>query len=170
MRAHRASAPLGLHSFERRELRDHDVMIDIHYCGICHTDIHQVRNEWGASTFPMVPGHEIAGVVTGIGAKVTRHKMGDRVAIGSLYSFIANYSVKHSCLSTVLLNEVSGFPASRFDRIRRIISVLTTPIELQERTEIAHDNINTRLLFNAIDVNEVNMLIDVKHVNDAKII
>ena len=62
---------------------DYDVMIDIHYCGLsAASDIHQVRNEWGASTFPMVPGHEIAGVVTGIGAKVTRHKMGDRVAIG----------------------------------------------------------------------------------------
>ena len=51
-----ANAPLGLYSFDRRELRDHDVAIDIQYCGICHSDIHQVRNEWGASTFPMVPG------------------------------------------------------------------------------------------------------------------
>ena len=80
--AQQAKAPLTLYSFERREPRDHDVAIDIQYCGICHTDIHQVRNEWGASTFPMVPGHEIAGVVTGIGAKSTRYKMGDRVAVG----------------------------------------------------------------------------------------
>jgi uncharacterized zinc-type alcohol dehydrogenase-like protein len=77
-----AKAPLTPYSFERRETRDHDVVIDIQYCGICHTDIHQVRDEWGASTFPMVPGHEIAGVVTGIGSKVTRYKMGDRVAVG----------------------------------------------------------------------------------------
>jgi alcohol dehydrogenase (NADP+) len=80
--AQQAKAPLTSYSFERREPRDHDVAIDIQYCGICHTDIHQVRNEWGASTFPMVPGHEIAGVVTGIGAKSTRYKMGDRVAVG----------------------------------------------------------------------------------------
>jgi uncharacterized zinc-type alcohol dehydrogenase-like protein len=80
--AQQAKAPLTLYSFERREPRDHDVAIDIQYCGICHTDIHQVRNEWGASTFPMVPGHEIAGVVTAIGAKSTRYKMGDRVAVG----------------------------------------------------------------------------------------
>jgi alcohol dehydrogenase (NADP+) len=80
--AQQAKAPLNPYSFERREPRDHDVVIDIQYCGICHTDIHQVRDEWGASTFPMVPGHEIAGVVTGIGPKVTRYKMGDRVAVG----------------------------------------------------------------------------------------
>jgi uncharacterized zinc-type alcohol dehydrogenase-like protein len=64
-----AKAPLTPYSFERRETRDHDVVIDIQYCGIRHTDIHQVRDEWGASTFPMVPGHEIAGVVTGIGSR-----------------------------------------------------------------------------------------------------
>ena len=80
--AQQAKAPLNPYSFERREPRDHDVAIDIQYRGICHTDIHQVRDEWGASTFPMVPGHEIAGVVTGIGPKVTRYKMGDRVAVG----------------------------------------------------------------------------------------
>ena len=57
-------------------------MIDIQYCGICHTDIHQVRNEWGASTFPMIPGHEIAGIVTGVGSKATRYQIGDRVAVG----------------------------------------------------------------------------------------
>lgn len=80
--AQQVKAPLNPYSFERREPRDHDVVIDIQYCGICHTDIHQVRDEWGASIFPMVPGHEIAGVITGIGPKVTRYKMGDRVAVG----------------------------------------------------------------------------------------
>ena len=80
--AQQAKAPLTPYSFDRREPRDHDVVIDIQYCGICHTDIHQVRDEWGASTFPMVPGHEISGVVTGIGPKVTRYKMGERVAVG----------------------------------------------------------------------------------------
>jgi uncharacterized zinc-type alcohol dehydrogenase-like protein len=80
--AQQAKAPLAPYSFARREPRDYDVVIDIQYCGVCHTDIHQVRNEWGASTFPMVPGHEIAGIVTGVGAKATRYKMGDRVAVG----------------------------------------------------------------------------------------
>ena len=69
-------------SFERRNPRDHDVVIDIQYCGICHSDIHQARDEWGGSQFPMVPGHEIAGVVRAVGAQVTRHQVGDPVGIG----------------------------------------------------------------------------------------
>jgi uncharacterized zinc-type alcohol dehydrogenase-like protein len=77
-----AKAALAPHSFERREARDHDVVIGIRYCGICHSDIHQVRDEWGGSIFPMVPGHEIAGEVTAVGAKVTRFKPGDRVGVG----------------------------------------------------------------------------------------
>ena len=59
-----ASKPLAPFSFERREPGDDDVLIDIKYCGVCHSDIHQARNEWGNSSFPMVPGHEIAGIVT----------------------------------------------------------------------------------------------------------
>src|SRR6266516_2017198 len=82
--AQQAKAPLTPYSFDRREPRHHDIVIDIQYCGICHTDIHQVRDEWGASTFLMVLGHEIAGVVTETGPKVTRYKMGDTVAVGSL--------------------------------------------------------------------------------------
>jgi uncharacterized zinc-type alcohol dehydrogenase-like protein len=81
--AQNAKSPLTQYSFERREPRDYDVMIDIHFCGICHSDIHQVNDEWGASTFPMVPGHEIAGIVSQVGAKVTRYKVGDRVAVGN---------------------------------------------------------------------------------------
>jgi uncharacterized zinc-type alcohol dehydrogenase-like protein len=80
--AQQAKGPLAPYSFKRRESRDHDIVIDIQYCGICHTDIHQVRNEWGASSFPMVPGHEITGIVTGTGSKATRYKMGDRVGVG----------------------------------------------------------------------------------------
>lgn len=77
-----ARATLGPYSFERREARDHDVVIDIQYCGVCHSDIHQARDEWGGATFPMVPGHEIAGVVTAVGSKVAKHKVGDRVGAG----------------------------------------------------------------------------------------
>jgi uncharacterized zinc-type alcohol dehydrogenase-like protein len=80
--AQQAKEPLAPYSFVRREPRDYDVVIDIQYCGICHTDIHQVRNEWGASNYPMVPGHEITGVVTGLGQKTTHYNMGERVAVG----------------------------------------------------------------------------------------
>ncbi|WOS62128.1 NAD(P)-dependent alcohol dehydrogenase [Sinorhizobium fredii] len=77
-----ASKPLAPFTFERREPRDDDVVIDIQYCGVCHSDIHQARNEWGNSTFPMVPGHEIVGIVRAVGSKVTKFKRGDRVGVG----------------------------------------------------------------------------------------
>jgi len=80
--AQKAKAPLGPYAFERREPRENDVAIDIKFCGICHSDIHQVRDEWGGSIFPMVPGHEIAGVVTAAGKKVSKFKVGDKVGVG----------------------------------------------------------------------------------------
>jgi len=77
-----AKAALAPYVFERREPREHDVAIDIKFCGICHSDIHQARDEWGGSSFPMVPGHEIAGIVTAVGSKVTKYKAGDKVGVG----------------------------------------------------------------------------------------
>ncbi len=81
-----ARAALAPFEFERREPRENDVVIDIKYCGICHSDIHQARNEWSdyqeECIFPMVPGHEIAGVVTAIGGKATKYKVGDKVGVG----------------------------------------------------------------------------------------
>src|SRR5512137_33317 len=79
-----AKAPLGPHSIERREPGPHDVHIEILYCGICHSDIHQVRDEWGGSIFPMVPGHEIVGRVTRVGRGVKRFKVGDRAGVGCM--------------------------------------------------------------------------------------
>ncbi|TAL51631.1 MAG: NAD(P)-dependent alcohol dehydrogenase, partial [Methylovulum sp.] len=69
--AHTHTSPLVPFNFERRDLGPNDVQIEILYCGICHSDIHQVRNEWGGSTFPMVPGHEIVGKVSQVGSAVT---------------------------------------------------------------------------------------------------
>ncbi len=77
-----AKALLEPYSFERREPQDDDVAIDIKYCGICHSDIHQAREEWGDAIFPMVPGHEIAGIVSAVGKKVTKYKVGDKVGVG----------------------------------------------------------------------------------------
>ncbi|HEY4894479.1 MAG TPA: NAD(P)-dependent alcohol dehydrogenase [Solirubrobacteraceae bacterium] len=79
-----AGAPFDTTTIQRRELGEQDVLIDIKFCGICHSDIHQVKNEWGGSIFPMVPGHEIAGVVAAVGAGVERHSVGDRVGVGCL--------------------------------------------------------------------------------------
>ncbi len=77
-----ASKPLVPFNFDRRELRPTDVALEIHYAGICHSDIHQAREEWGPAIFPMVPGHEIAGVVTEIGTAVSKFKVGDRIGVG----------------------------------------------------------------------------------------
>src|SRR5512139_1319693 len=77
-----AKTPIVPFSFERRDPRAADVVIDIKYCGVCHSDIHQARDEWGGSIFPMVPGHEIAGVVRAVGPKVAKFKVGDHVGIG----------------------------------------------------------------------------------------
>ena len=77
-----AGAPLEPMQIERRELGAHDVLIDIKFSGICHSDIHQAREEWGPASFPMVPGHEITGVVTAVGSKVTKFGVGDHAGVG----------------------------------------------------------------------------------------
>ncbi|WP_079429468.1 NAD(P)-dependent alcohol dehydrogenase [Streptomyces katrae] len=75
-------APLERTTVPRRPVGEHDVLIEIKYSGICHSDIHQARDGWGEGIFPMVPGHEIAGVVTEVGAGVTKYAVGDRVGVG----------------------------------------------------------------------------------------
>ncbi len=81
---HAATEPVVPFDFERREPGPHDVQFDILYCGVCHSDIHQVRNEWGNSIYPMVPGHEIVGRVTKVGNEVKNFKEGDLAAVGCL--------------------------------------------------------------------------------------
>lgn len=76
--------PLVPHDIKRRELRDTDVRLDIHYCGVCHSDLHMARNDWGWSNYPVVPGHEIVGRVTRVGEKVKNFKVGDLVGIGCM--------------------------------------------------------------------------------------
>ncbi len=77
-----AKAPLEPFSFERRNLGSKDVALDIYYAGICHSDIHQAREEWGPAIFPMVPGHEIAGKVTAVGSDVKKFQVGDLIGVG----------------------------------------------------------------------------------------
>ena len=71
-------------TIERRALRPNDVSIKITHCGICHSDLHMAHNDWGMSIYPMVPGHEIVGTVSGVGSAVTKFKVGDRAAVGCL--------------------------------------------------------------------------------------
>lgn len=77
-----AKAPLTPWTIERRTPGPHEVQIEIRYCGVCHSDIHQARAEWGGGIFPMVPGHEIVGHVGAVGSAVTRFKVGDSVGVG----------------------------------------------------------------------------------------
>lgn len=82
--ARTASEPLAPFRIARREPGPYDLLIDIHFCGVCHSDIHQARDEWGGSIFPMVPGHEITGVVAKTGERITRFQVGDPVGVGCL--------------------------------------------------------------------------------------
>ena len=79
-----AGQPLAPTTIERREVGANDVLIEIEYAGICHSDIHTVNGDWGPQPFPVVPGHEIVGIVTEVGADVTRHQVGDRVGVGCM--------------------------------------------------------------------------------------
>jgi uncharacterized zinc-type alcohol dehydrogenase-like protein len=76
------TTPLAPFEFNRRAVKEDDVHVEILYCGVCHSDLHQARNEWGGSQYPMVPGHEIVGKVVSVGSKVTKFKAGDTVGVG----------------------------------------------------------------------------------------
>ena len=78
------SQPLGPYEFHRREVGPRDVLIEIAFCGVCHSDLHQVRDEWGNASFPMVPGHEIVGRVAQVGGQVTDFQVGDLAGVGCL--------------------------------------------------------------------------------------
>jgi uncharacterized zinc-type alcohol dehydrogenase-like protein len=94
--AQHAGAPLIPFTFERRDLREHDVAFDVLFSGICHSDIHQVNEEWGPAIYPMVPGHEIIGVVTAIGTKATKFQVGDRIGVGV---FVDSCRTCENCLN-----------------------------------------------------------------------
>ncbi len=79
-----ATTPLNLHAFERREPGPRDVRIEILYCGVCHSDVHTVRNEWQNAVYPVIPGHEIVGRVTHVGGEVAAFKVGDLAAVGCM--------------------------------------------------------------------------------------
>ena len=88
--AQSAASPLAPFPFERRSLRPNDVAMDVLYCGVCHSDLHMARNDWGWSFYPLVPGHEIVGRVTEVGAEVKTYKVGDHVAVGCMVNSCRN--------------------------------------------------------------------------------
>ncbi|MCE1248939.1 MAG: NAD(P)-dependent alcohol dehydrogenase [Firmicutes bacterium] len=82
--AQSAQSALAPFDFIRRDYRNNDVVIEILYCGVCHSDLHQARNDWGGSIYPMVPGHEIIGRITDVGSEVTNFKKGELVGVGCM--------------------------------------------------------------------------------------
>jgi len=82
--AQTATSPLAPYTINRREPGKKDVVIDILYCGVCHSDLHTARGEWEGTKFPSVPGHEIVGRITGVGNAITKHKIGDLVGVGCM--------------------------------------------------------------------------------------
>lgn len=107
--AQNATSGLAPWNFERRNPGPHDVQIKIRYCGVCHTDIHFVRNEWGISMYPLVPGHEIVGVVTNVGGQVRKFKEGDTVGVGCLVDSCrtcdnCNNGLEQYCLNGMVLS------------------------------------------------------------------
>ena len=90
-----ADKPLEPGTVERRDLRPDDIRIEIEYAGICHSDIHTVRGEWGPVNYPMVTGHEIVGRVAEIGSDVTEFKVGDRAGVGCLVDSCRELSLIH---------------------------------------------------------------------------
>lgn len=117
---HSATDDLTPHRFERREPRPNDVVIDILYCGVCHSDLHQARNDWGNSIYPMVPGHEIIGRVASAGHEVTRFNPGDYVGVGCMVDScqhcascehgLEQYCEEHSTLTYNDVDRHDGMP------------------------------------------------------------
>jgi uncharacterized zinc-type alcohol dehydrogenase-like protein len=113
-----AGKPLARTNIERRDPRPNDVVIDIAYAGICHSDIHQARDEWAAGIFPMVPGHEIAGIVSAVGDQVSRYRIGDRVGVGC---FVDSCRACENCLAGeeeyCLTGEVATYNGRDYDGV-----------------------------------------------------
>jgi uncharacterized zinc-type alcohol dehydrogenase-like protein len=107
--AQSATSPLAPHQITRRDVGSKDVKIDIEFCGVCHTDIHQARNDWDGSNYPIVPGHEIIGKVSALGSEVKHLKIGQRVAVGC---FVDSCHKCSSCKADLEQYCLNGFTAT----------------------------------------------------------
>jgi uncharacterized zinc-type alcohol dehydrogenase-like protein len=119
--AQHATSGLSPWNFERRVPGPHDVQIEIRYCGVCHTDIHFVRNDWGLSHYPLVPGHEIVGIITGVGNQVKKFKEGDTVGVGCLVDSCRTCDNCHNGLEQYCLNGTT-FTYSWYERDGKTIT------------------------------------------------
>ncbi|XP_043711791.1 probable mannitol dehydrogenase [Telopea speciosissima] len=109
------SGVLSPFKFSRRATEDDDVTFKVLYCGICHSDLHCVKNEWGISTYPLVPGHEIVGVVTEVGSKVTKYKVGDKVGVGCMVGACHSCDSCKNDLENYCPNMIQTYNSTNFD-------------------------------------------------------
>jgi alcohol dehydrogenase (NADP+) len=132
--AHSAQSPMAPFQFNRRAVGAHDVQIEILYCGVCHSDLHQARNEWNDSTYPMVPGHEIVGRVANIGSQVNKFKVGDAVGVGVM---IDSCRVCKNCVNDLEQYCVEGMTGTynNLERDRKTIAMggYSTQIVTEEK-------------------------------------
>lgn len=105
---HAARSPLESYEFDRRDLRPRDVALEVYYSGICHSDIHQAREEWGSSIFPMVPGHEIVGRVIQAGSQVSKFKIGELIGVGVFIDSCRNCSSCNQGLEQYCVEGMTG--------------------------------------------------------------
>lgn len=112
-----AKGKLQPYIFERRTPREDDVSIDIKFCGVCHSDIHQVRDEWGGAIFPMVPGHEVAGIVSAVGSKVSKFKVGDHVGVGCFVDSCTTCSTRNVDLEQYMPGLVQTYNSVEADGV-----------------------------------------------------
>ncbi len=129
-----ARAPLAPWSFERRDVGPDDVLIDVAFCGVCHSDLHQVRDEWGGSTFPMVPGHEIVGHVAEVGSAVTTFAVGDRAGVGCFVDSCRECAPCKADLEQFCEKGMSGtYNSTEQDKVTRTYGGYSTRIVVDQR-------------------------------------
>ena len=117
-----SSSPLAPFTFDRRDIGKSDIGFEIAYAGICHSDIHQVREEWGPALYPMVPGHEIVGIVTEVGSSVTKFRVGDRIGVGVFIDSCRNCTNCNRGLEQYCRNGMTGITVTN-EMERRLLLV-----------------------------------------------
>lgn len=142
-----ADKPLEYYEFDRREPNDGDVELEVQYCGVCHSDIHTVKEDWGPIEFPCVPGHEIAGIVTRVGSAVTEFKPGDRVGVGCMVNSCGTCEackkgLENSCFDGVVWTYSSKDPVDGTDTKGGYSTIMVAPehfvLHLPESLDMAH--------------------------------
>lgn len=139
--------PLEYYEFERREPTPNDVELVVHYCGVCHSDIHTAREEWGPVEFPCIPGHEIVGIVTRVGAAVKRFNVGDRVGVGCMVNSCGECEAckqgfENSCFKDTVWTYSSKDPIDGSDTKGGYSTIMVAPehfvLPLPESLDMAH--------------------------------